>query len=81
MPDIFHTPVHGQKGAYNSAAHESLRATVRCLIANFGKEDGKRRGNELLRFMGVQYGSDLSPEGAWLCRKVLERQLPLRGDF
>lgn len=69
-------PVDGQRGPYNSAEHESLRATARSLIAVHGEAEGRRRAEGLLDAMGVKVFSHLSPEGAYWCRKFLERQLP-----
>ncbi|MDI1263890.1 MAG: hypothetical protein PS018_11595 [bacterium] len=82
MPgEHFHTPVPDQGGPYNSAAHESLRAVVRCLMVNIGRSNARALSSDLLRFMGVDHGSQLSPDGAYYCRKMLERHLPLRGDY
>jgi hypothetical protein len=74
-------PVTDQKGRYNSAAHESLRAVIRCLIANFGKDEARTRANSAIRAMGVTYTSELSECGANWTRKFLEKQLPIRGDY
>lgn len=74
-------PVADQKGSYNSAAHESLRAVFRCFIVNFGEAEGWDRSRPALRAMGVKYVSELSEFGANYTRKFLEKQLPLRGDY
>lgn len=66
---------------YDSPEHESLRAVTRCLILHFGRLDGMFRAYSLFQRLGVQYGADLSPVGANFARKILEKQLPLRGDF
>ncbi|MGZ5988757.1 MAG: hypothetical protein ACXWLZ_06885 [Rhizomicrobium sp.] len=68
--------VHEQKGRYNSAEHESLRAVMRCLIANFGEDEGRRRSEGAIRAFGVIYTSELSPFGANWTRKFLEKMLP-----
>lgn len=61
---------------FNSPEHESFRAVARSMIAHFGEQDAQRRANGLLNYMGVSHASELSPEGASYCRKLLERQLP-----
>lgn len=81
MDDIFATPVHDQRGHYNSAAHESFRAVCRSLCVTFGNDEAHRRARGLLDFMRVRYPSQLSPDGVYHCRKLLEKALPLRGDF
>lgn len=80
MIDIFETPVHDQRGRYNSPAHESFRAVCRSMLVHYG-DAGSRRIKDLLKFMGVRYPSELSPDGVYHCRKIIERQLPIRGDY
>ncbi len=60
---------------FNSPEHESFRAVTRCMSVAFG-QDATRRIRGLLGYMGVSCSSQLSPEGANYCRKLLERQLP-----
>jgi hypothetical protein len=67
--------------AYESAEHESLRATVRCLTVNFGQAFAHQRVEEARKFWRVGRFAELSPFGANAVRKTLEKQLPLRGDY
>lgn len=73
MPDAFATPVHNQKGPYNSAAHESLRAVARSLIVYFGEPMGRyQAGRHTPPF--CQYPSELTPDEAREARISIERQ-------
>jgi len=65
---------------YDSPEHESFRAAARCMLVNFG-ENGVRAVDNLLQYMGVRRAEELSPVGANYCRKLIEQQLPLRGDY
>lgn len=73
--------VHHQEGHYNSPAHESLRAVTRCLMVYHGEAAARARAAELLAFMRVSFGSQLSPDGAYYCRKLLEKSLPRAADL
>ncbi len=66
---------------YDSPEHESLRATWRCMGACWGYVEANRRLNAFLGYFKVQSHAELSPEGANYARKLMEKQLPLRGDF
>lgn len=66
---------------YNGPEHESLLAIGRCLWLHFGQQDANRRVFGLLQQFKVVSIFQLSPFGANFCRKVLEKQLPLYGDF
>lgn len=66
---------------YDSPEHESLRAIVRCTLANFGQPYAEARTTELKRFFRIDGFEQLSPFGANKCRKLLQDQLPLRGDY
>lgn len=65
--------VHNQRGKYNSPAHESMRAAVRCMIVHVGENEARRHAEVVA---GWRNGSDLTPSEAYFCRKVLETQLP-----
>lgn len=65
---------------YNGPEHESFRAVARCMLVNFGA-NGLRCVDGLLNYMGVRNADELSPFGANYCRKHLEKQLPIRGDY
>lgn len=66
---------------YDEVEHESLRAIVRCTLVNYGRAYTEARTTELKRFFRVERFEQLSPFGANKCRKLLEKQLPLRGDY
>ncbi|WP_316397315.1 hypothetical protein [Bradyrhizobium sp. 33ap4] len=75
-------PVYTPASFYDpSIEHESLRAVMRCYMVNFGWDEALRRRDELLGYFKVKAWNDMSPFGANVCRKIIERQLPLRGDF
>lgn len=66
--------VPDQRGNYNSAAHESLRAVGRCLCLHFSA--GHDRFSHAIYAMGVDHVSDLTEHEANWTRKFLERLLP-----
>lgn len=66
---------------YESAEHESLRAVVRCITVNFGRDYCHQRVDDARRFWRVYKFSELTPFGANAVRKTLEKMLPIRGDF
>lgn len=70
-----------QPRTYNSPEHESLRAVINCLRANFGAYGETKAREFIANGFRVTSPDELSPVGAYYCRKHLERALPFRGDF
>jgi hypothetical protein len=66
---------------YNGPEHESLLAIGRCLWLHCGRVEANRRVFDLLAQFKVTSIFHLSPFGANFCRKILEKQLPIRGDY
>lgn len=65
---------------YNSPEHESLRAVIRCLVLHW-RDEGEAYVAGALTGMGVENIDALSPFGANFTRKLIEKHLPLRGDY
>jgi hypothetical protein len=66
---------------YNSPEHESLLAIGRCLRLHLGPKLAGQRFLGLMQQFKVTSMFELSPFAANFCRKILEKQLPIRGDF
>ncbi|SEP27092.1 hypothetical protein SAMN05444123_11298 [Rhodopseudomonas pseudopalustris] len=74
-------PIHNQRGSYNSAEHESLRAVVRSVIVHGGRTSGCALSAVLLgqKFPAATQpvgSSHLTPEEAREMRRVVEALLP-----
>lgn len=64
-------PVHLQRGHYNSPEHESLRASARSVLVNFGTAE-KERIDRMIGALGFSGGSQMDPKTASLVRKLVD---------